>query len=119
MIRNIEDEAQTVVEEIVNVTRFVDKLLADLQEDLSSTAKKFVDQFLAKVETSLENIKELANNVAEFTSNIQQINWRDFVTRPPTCPGEILDQIQTRSRKRPLRSWPILLLRTRKEFQAS
>lgn len=93
-IRNIEDEAQTVIEEIVNVTLFVDKLVADLQEDLSNTAKKFVDQFLAKVETSLENIKELANNVAEFTSNSTN-KLAGFCHKTADVSGEILDQIQT------------------------
>ena len=93
-IRNIEDEAQTVIGEIVNVTLFVDKLIADLQKDLSNTAKKFVDQFLAKVETSLENVKELANSVAEFTSNSTN-KLAGFCHKTADVSGEILDQIQS------------------------
>lgn len=92
-IRRIEDEAQTVIEEIVNITLFVDALIVNLQQDLSNTAKKFVDTFLTKLENSLENVKELADNVAEFTSNSTD-KLAGFCHKTADISGEVLDQIQ-------------------------
>jgi hypothetical protein len=93
-IRKIEDEAQAVIAEVVNVTLFVDRLIDDLQKNLSNTAKKFVDQFLTKLETSLENVKELADNVAEFTSNSTD-ELAGFCHKTADVSGEILDKIQS------------------------
>ena len=92
-IRKIEDEAQAVIEEIVNVTLFVERLKDSLQKNISETAKKFVNQFLAKLERSLQNVKELADNVAEFTNNSTD-NLAGFCHKTADVSGEVLDQIQ-------------------------
>ena len=92
-IRKIEDEAQMVIQEVVNVTLFVDRLIDDLQKDLSNTAKTFVDQFLTKLENSLVSVKELADNVAEFTSNSTD-KLAGFCHKTADVSGEILDKIQ-------------------------
>ena len=93
-IRRIEDEAQMVISEIVNVTLFVDRLIDELQKNLSNTAKKFVNEFLTKLEASLENVKELADNIAEFTSNSTD-KLAGFCHKTADLSGEILDNIQS------------------------
>ena len=95
-IRKIEDEAQAVMDEVINVTLFVDKLINDLQKNLSETAKKFVNQFLTKLETSLENVKELANNIAEFTGNSTD-KLVGFCHKTADLSGEVLDEIQAKA----------------------
>ena len=96
-IRRVEDEAQVVISEIVNVTLFVDRLIDKLQKNLSNTAKKFVNQFLTKLESSLQNVKELADNVAEFTSNATD-KVAGFCYKTADLSGEILDNIQSEAK---------------------
>jgi ABC-type transporter Mla subunit MlaD len=92
-IKKIEDEAQTVIEEIVNVTVYVERLKDNLQKNISETAKKFVNQFLTRLEMSLQDVKELADNVAEFTNNSTD-KLGGFCHKTADVSGEILDQIQ-------------------------
>ena len=93
-IKMIENEARAVIEEVVNVTSFVDRLKDDLRKNVSKTAKKFVDQFLTRLEISLENVKELADDVAEFTTNSTDNLAAGFCHKTADVSGEVLDQIQ-------------------------
>ncbi|XP_028399029.1 uncharacterized protein LOC114522522 [Dendronephthya gigantea] len=97
VIRQIENKAQMVISEVINVTLFVDRLIDDLQKKLSDTAKKFVNQFLTKLESSLENVKEFADNVAEFTSNTTDVKLAGFCYKTADLSGEILDNIQSKA----------------------
>ncbi|XP_028399178.1 uncharacterized protein LOC114522645 isoform X2 [Dendronephthya gigantea] len=90
-IGRVKDETQLVISEIFNVTSFVDRTINNLQIDLSDMAKKFVNQFLTKLESSLENVKELAENVAEFTTE----KAAGFCHKSADFSGEILDNIQS------------------------
>ena len=97
-IKKIEDETQTVIDEVVNVTLFVDNLINELKHNLSTTAKQFVDIFLTRLEGSLENVKKLADNIAEFTSNSSK-KLTGFCHSTANFSGEILDQIQSEAQK--------------------
>ena len=97
-IKKIEKETQSVIGEVVNVTVFVDNLIDDLKKNLSNTAKEFVDKFLDKLEGSLVNVKKLADNIAEFTSNSSE-KLIGFCHKAADLSGEVLDQIQSEALK--------------------
>ena len=97
-IKKIEDETQNVIEEVVNVTVFVDNLIDKLKINLSNTAKKFVDNFLDKLEGSLENVKDLADNIAEFGNNSSE-KLTGFCHKTADFSGDVLDKIQAEAEK--------------------
>lgn len=96
-IRKIEDEAQNVLSEVVNVTIFVEDLINKLQHNLSLSTKTFVNKFLTNLEFSLQNVHDLADNVAEFAGNATN-ELSGFCYKTADLSGEILDNIQSEAK---------------------
>ena len=93
-IRNVRNEAQQAIGEVINITLFVDEFIDELKQNVSSTAKTFVEQYLTALEGSLENVKELADITVAFSlKSADKLNG--LCHKTANISGDILDKIQS------------------------
>ena len=93
-IGNIKNEARQAVAEVIKISSFVDVFIDELKENLSSTAKTFVDQYLTELESSLENVKELVDTTVEFSAKSTD-KLAGLCHKTVNISGNILDKIQS------------------------
>ena len=93
-IRNVKNEAQQAIGEVINITLFVEEFMDELKENVSSTAKTFVEQYLTALEASLENVKELADITVAFSLKSAD-KFKGLCYKTADISGEILDKIQS------------------------
>ncbi|CAB3978996.1 DNA double-strand break repair Rad50 ATPase, partial [Paramuricea clavata] len=93
-IRYVKREAQQAIGEVINITLFVDEFIDELKQNVSSTAKTFVEQYLTALEDSLENVKELADITVEFAANSTD-KLTGLCYKTVNISGDILDKIQS------------------------
>ena len=93
-IRKVGNTAQLAIAEVINITLFVDEVIDELKQSVSSTAKTFVDQQLTALEGSLESVKELADIVAAFSLKSAD-KLAGFCHKTANTSGDILDKVQS------------------------
>jgi enamine deaminase RidA (YjgF/YER057c/UK114 family)/uncharacterized protein YdcH (DUF465 family) len=93
-IRKIGNKAELAIAEVINITLFVDEIIDELNQSVSSTAKTFVEQHLTALEGSLESVKEFADIVAAFSVKSTD-KLTGFCHKTANISGRILDNIQT------------------------
>ena len=92
-LKNVSNVAKQAVEEVHNISLFVDEFIDQIKHNLSNTAKTFVDQFLSEFEGSLGSVKELADIATEFSaSSTEKLSGLCYKTA--NISGDILDKIQ-------------------------
>ena len=93
-IGNVANVARQAIEEVHNMSLFVDEFIDELKQNLSSTAKTFVEQYLTELEGSLGSVKELADIAIEFSvSTTEKLSGLCYKTA--NISGNILDKIQS------------------------
>ena len=93
-IRKVENKAQLAIVEVINITLFVDEIIDELKQNVSTTARTFVDQHLTALEGSLESVKELADIVAAFSlKSVDKLTG--FCHKTANISGDILDKVQS------------------------
>ena len=93
-IRNVKDETRQAVGEVTRVSSFVDEFIDELKNNLSGTAKTFVNQYLTELESSLEDVKQLADITMEF-SVTSTGKLSGFCYKTVNISADILDKIQS------------------------
>ncbi len=93
-IKNVGNEAQQAIGEVVNITLFVDEFIDELKGNVSNTAKTFVEQYLTALEDSLENVKELADITVAFSLKSAD-KLKGLCYKTANISGDILDKIQS------------------------
>ena len=93
-IRNVKNEAQQVIREVINISLFVDEFIDELKQNISATTKTFVEQYLNALEGSIENVKILGDITMEFSVNSKE-KLRGLCYKTVHMSGDILDKIQS------------------------
>ena len=93
-IRNVKNKAHQTVREVTQISFFVDDFIDELKDNLSSSAKIFVDQYLTELESSLKNVKQFADVTMEFSAkSTDKLTGLCYET--VNISGDILDKIQS------------------------
>ena len=93
-IRNVRNEAQQAIGEVINITLFVDEFIDELKQNVASTARTFVEQYLTALEGSLENVNELAGIAVAFSLKSAD-KLTGICQTAANISGDILDEIQS------------------------
>ena len=93
-IRKVGNTAELAIAEVISITLFVDEVIDELKQNVSSTARTFVEQHLTALEGSLESVKELSDIVAAFSYKSAD-KLTGFCHKTASISGDILDKVQS------------------------
>ena len=96
-IENNKNEAQRAVREVIDISSFIDKFIDQLKQNVSSTAKIFVEQYLGILEDSMEAVNEFADINAAFSLNsVDKLTGLCYKTA--SMSDNVLDKIQSEAK---------------------
>ena len=93
-IEIVKSEAKQAIREVINITLFMDEFINELKQNVSSTAKIFVEQHLGTLEESMESANEFAGITAEFALKSKK-KLTGLCYKSASMSGDVLDKIQS------------------------
>ena len=93
-IEHVKNGAQEALEEVISISLFLDKFIDELRKNVSGTVNIFVEKYLAELEGSLGNVKELVDITVQFSSKSAH-KLSGICYKAANISGDILDKIQS------------------------
>ena len=93
-IQVVKSQAKQAIREVINITSFMDEFINELKQNVSSTAKIFVEQHLGTLEESMESTNEFAGITAEFALKSEK-KLTGLCYKTASMSGNVLVKIQS------------------------